>query len=63
MKPYEQYIPLAIAASFLFPLITITNLLAVIPILVLNAAFPLLTALGVTKVVTQTQEIERLVVG
>jgi hypothetical protein len=41
-------------------LLTITGLLSWIPILALWAIFPLLTALGVTKVTTRTREVKRL---
>lgn len=41
---------------------TITRLLSWIPILVLRAIFPILTAMGVTKVVTETREVKRLTI-
>ena len=62
IKPYEKFIPLAIALSVFTPLVTITHLLSWIPILVLGAIFPILTALGVTKVVTETREVRRLTI-
>jgi len=37
-------------------------LLSWIPILVLRLIFPLLTAMGVTKVVTETREVRRLTI-
>jgi len=60
IRPYEKFIPLAIALGLFTPLVTITHLLSWIPILVLGAIFPILTALGVTKVVTETREVRRL---
>jgi hypothetical protein len=44
-------------------LLTITGLLSWIPILALMVIFPLLTALGVTRVTTGTREVKRLTLG
>lgn len=63
VKPYEQYIPLAVAAGLFTPLVTITRLLAWVPNVILMVTFPLLTALRVTKVVAETREVQRLVIG
>jgi membrane protein implicated in regulation of membrane protease activity len=62
IKPYERFIPLAIAVGLLMSLVTITSLLAWVPTLALSVIFRLLTALGVTKVVTETQEVQRLII-
>lgn len=62
VKPYERFIPLALAASLFTPLVTITRLLGWVPGLVLSILFPLLTALRVTKVVSETREVKRLVI-
>jgi hypothetical protein len=62
VKPYEQFIPLAIAASLFMPLITISRLLAWVPTMFLSIVFPVLKALGVTKVVSETREVQRLVI-
>ena len=63
VKPYERFIPLAIAAGLFMPLVTITRLLAWVPSVVLSVVFPFLAALGVTKVVSETQEVQRLVIS
>ena len=62
IRPYEKFIPLAIAISLFTPLVTITRFLSWIPILVLKVIFPLLTALGVTRVVTEMREVKRLTI-
>jgi ABC-type multidrug transport system fused ATPase/permease subunit len=63
LKPYEWLIPLAVAVGLFMSLLTITRLLNWIPTVVLSAVFPLLTALGVTRVVSETREVHRLVIG
>jgi len=63
IRPYEQWIPRILAISLFTSLVTITRFLSWIPILALRVIFPLLTALGVTKVVTQTREVKRLTLG
>ena len=63
IRPYEQWIPLVFALSMFTPLLTITHLLSWIPILALRVIFPLLTALGVTKVVAETRLVRRLTLG
>jgi len=62
VKPYEWLIPLVVAAGLFMPLVTITGLLAWVPTAILSLVFRLLTVLGVTKVVSETQEIEKLVI-
>ncbi len=62
IRPYEKFIPLALSLSLFMPLVTITRFLSWIPILVLGAIFPLLTALGVTRVVTEMREVKRLTI-
>jgi hypothetical protein len=62
VKPYEEFIPLGVAAGTFMPLVTITNLLAWVPTAVLDLVFSLLTALGVTRVVCETQEVQRVVI-
>ena len=63
VKPYERLIPLAIAIGLFTPLVTITRLLAWLPTMVMSILFFLLTELGMTEVVYETQEVERLVIG
>lgn len=62
VKPYERYIPLAIALGLFMPLVTITGLLTWVPALLLKVLFALITALGVTKIVTETREVQRLII-
>jgi len=63
VKPYERFIPLAMAVGLFMSLVTLTRLLAWVPTMVLSIIFPLLTALGVTRVVSETREVQRLVIG
>ncbi len=63
IKSYEKFIPIAISLSLFMPLVTITRLLFWIPIGILSIIFPLLQAMGVTKVVSETKEVQRLVIS
>jgi len=62
IKPYEQYIPLVITLGLFFPLQTITSLVSWLLPVVLSIIFSLLEALKVTRVVSETKEVQRLVV-
>ncbi|MFQ5885803.1 MAG: hypothetical protein ACE5II_01060 [Anaerolineae bacterium] len=62
IKPYERLIPVAVAVSAFMTLQTILGLLSWIPGLILAMIFPLLQITGMTKVVTETREVERLVI-
>ena len=61
LKPYERFIPVVIAVGLFSSLVTITRLLVWIPTALLGVIFRLLTSLGVTRVVTETMEVQRLV--
>ena len=61
LKPYEQVIPALLALGLFWTLRTLLAFLAWIPGLVLRVLFALLMALGVTRVVRETREVERLV--
>jgi hypothetical protein len=63
LKPYEQFIPLGLAAGLFTPLVSIVSLLAWVPTMVLSLIFPLLTKLRVTEVITESQEVQRLTIG
>lgn len=63
LRPYLPWIPLVLAISLFTLLLTITFLFSWVPILILMVIFPLLTALGVTKVVTETRLVKRLTLG
>lgn len=62
VKPYEQYIPLAIAVGLFFTLQTAASLVSWIPSFLLSGIFPLLKTLKVTTVVIETEEVQRLIV-
>jgi hypothetical protein len=62
LKPYEGFVPLAIAAGLFMTLVTAINLLSWISNAILGFIFPLLKALRVTKVVSQTQEVSWIVI-
>ena len=61
LKPYERFIPVVIAMGLFFSLLTITRLLVSVPTALLGVIFPLLTSLGMTRVVTDTMDVQRLV--
>ena len=63
IKPYERFIPLAVAAIFFMPLIAVTRLLSWIPALLLRIIFFLLRALKVIKITTETREVQRLTIS
>ena len=62
VKPYERFIPLAIAAALFMPLVTITRLLVWVPTLLMSIIFPLLKVTGVVKLISETREVQRLVI-
>lgn len=63
IKSYEKFIPLAISLGIFMPLVTINRLLYWIPAGILSIIFSLLKALKVTKIVSETREVERLLLG
>jgi len=63
VKPYERFIPLAIAAALFMPLVTITRLIVWVPTVLMSIIFPLLKALGVVKLISETREVQRLVIS
>lgn len=62
VRRYESFIPIAVALALYWVLGIVVGLLAWIPGLVLNIVFPILTALRVTRVVTETREVSRLTI-
>ncbi len=62
IKPYERLIPVVMAVGTFMTLQTILGLLSWIPGLILAMIFPLLQITGMTKVVRETREVERLVI-
>ena len=63
LKPYERFIPALLALGLFWTLRTLLAFLTWVPVLMLKGLFPLLTLLGVTRVVRETREVERLVIG
>lgn len=63
IKPYEKFIPIAISLGFFMPLVTITRLLSWIPAGILSIIFLLLKAMGITKTLSETKEVQRLVIS
>ena len=63
VKPYEKYIPLAIIAVLFMPLVTVTRLLVWIPTLLMSIIFSLLKAMGTVKLISETREVQRLVIS
>lgn len=62
MRSYEKFIPLVVAFILLQLLAVINSLFSWIPSVILSIIFPILTALGVTRKVTETREVERLTI-
>lgn len=62
IKPYERLIPVVVAVSTFMTLQTVLSLLSWIPGLFLAIIFPTLQITGVTKVVRETREVERLAI-
>jgi len=62
IKPYERLIPVVMAVGTFMTLQTILGFLSWIPGLILAVIFPLLQITGMTKVVRETREVERLVI-
>jgi len=60
LKHYEPFIPVGVAFMLFTPLVSIGSLLSRLPLLFLNGVFWLLTVLRVTRVVTETRQVERL---
>jgi len=60
IEPYERLIPVVVAIGIFMTLQTILSLLSWIPGLILAVIFPLLQITGMTKVVRETREVERL---
>ncbi len=63
VKPYERFIPLAIAAALFMPLVTITRLLVLVPTVFMSIIFSLLKVLGMVKLISETREVQRLVIS
>jgi hypothetical protein len=61
-KPYEPLIPLVVAAGVFILLANITPLVSWVSIIVLSIVFLLLKVLGVVEMVSETQEVHRLII-
>ena len=62
IEPYERLIPVVVAVSAFMTAQTILSLLSWIPGLILAMIFPLLEITGMTRVVRETREVERVVI-
>jgi hypothetical protein len=63
LQSVEGFVPIA-AAFMLFQFLVLANtLLSWVPVVILAVIFPVLTALGVIKKLTETKEVERLSLG
>jgi hypothetical protein len=62
LTPYRKLIPAALALVLLGILTTIVRLFSWFPALILKGIFALLTACHVTSTVTETREVERLII-
>jgi hypothetical protein len=62
LEPFEPFIPLALSVSLFMSLWSVTRLLTWVPMLILSAVFPLLTAVGITGETSETVEARRLVI-
>jgi hypothetical protein len=62
LTPFEPFIPLGLSAGIFMSLMTITSVLLWLPALFLGIVFSLLNAVGVTTVVTEMREVQRLVI-
>jgi len=62
LKPYEAFIPLGLSAGVFMSLMTITSILLWLPALFLGIIFSLLNVIGVTTVVTEMREVQRVVI-
>ncbi len=62
IEPYERLIPIAVAIGIFMTLQTILGLLSWIPGLILAMIFPLLQITGMTRIVRETREVERVVI-
>lgn len=63
IKSYEKFIPIAISLGLFMPLVTITRLLSWIPAGILSIIFLLLKAIGITKIVSETKEVQHLIIS
>lgn len=63
LRPYAEYVPIGFALFFFFVLETILRLISWVPPLVLNLLIRLFAVVGMTRVVTQTTEVRRLVLS
>lgn len=62
IRSYEKFIPLVVAFVLLQLLAVVNSLFSWIPTVILSIIFPILTALGVTRKVTETREVDRLTI-
>lgn len=63
VKPIEPYITLLLTVILFFPLYTVMNLTAIIPVVLLDLLFRILISLKFVQVVTEDKPVERVVFG
>ncbi|MFH1484433.1 MAG: hypothetical protein ABIH46_00035 [Chloroflexota bacterium] len=63
LQPYAEFVPVVLGLLALGAVKFVLGFLLWLPPLVLSVIFPLLKAAGVTQVVTETREMERLTLG
>lgn len=63
LQPYERYIPAVVTAGTFMSLLSATHLLTWIPNIILSLIFILLKSLGVTTIMHEQQEVQRLVIS
>jgi hypothetical protein len=61
LEPYEEFIPLGVAAGVFMPLVTLLSFLSLLPNTILGFLFSFLKAVGVVRVIHKTQEVQSLV--
>jgi hypothetical protein len=61
LMPYEAYIPLGLSIGIFMSLLTISGVLLWVPMLFLGIIFSLFGVLGVTRVVSEIREVQRVV--
>ena len=62
LEPYEEFIPLGVAAGVFMSLVTILGILMFFPNVILGLIFSFLKAVGFVRIVSKTQEIQSLVI-
>lgn len=62
LRQYEHLVPLAVAVMIFMLLMPVLRLFSWIPVIVLKVLFALFTWTGITKIITDTAEVKKLVI-